>query len=80
MGLNSMVIRAVMAGKITFHDDLPEPRFCRIGDLRLVRPVVGKEQWCLVVGKGFNHISLSRPAHWALEYARMGWQSRQPTP
>ena len=75
MNLSTMVISAVVSGKITFDTDLPEPRYCKIGELEFVRPVVGGENWCLVVGRGFDHVSISKPAHWALEYARMGWQS-----
>ena len=75
MSLSSMVISAVMAGGVVFNDALPNQRFCRIGDLRFVR-VCLNDRWNLIVGSSFHHIGISWAAHLALEYARMGWESR----
>lgn len=76
MSLPAFVIHAVISGRVAFSADLASPRFCQIGDLLFVRPVVGGHRWCLCAGKDFHHVAISWAAHLALECARGGWQSR----
>lgn len=74
MTLTAVILSALRQGQFQFESNLPNPRFCHIGDLRLVRPVVGNRRWHLVVGSAHEHVKIGLAAHLALEWCRIGWQ------